>query len=512
MNKELQKVTKEWMKLERKTLEQRKEADRYYDEQLMDLIRKDYIARNKGEVQGKAEYLIVSVGTSYEPIVLNISLFKPKKVMFLYTEKSAATLDKAVDYCGLKPSMYEKSRVDEIDPTDIYQKIKEVYLEWGSPEGIHIDFTGGTKAMSAAAALAGAMIGAVMIYVASDDYLVDFRKPNPGSENLTYIDNPLSVFGDIEVEKAFDLYAQQDFSGAAERLEILKESMPDPILRQELTFDYLIARVYEAWDALDFARATENMSALTYQLERDGRRYKSHPLKKESVVLKEQASHLEALGKIPGLVESKAQTEILKSTEIIIPLMLTMRMNAVTRESQQKYDMATLLTYRLLEMIEQRRLSKYNLFVSDMKYEEIHPHKQRNAVMLGMNGKERVEWLRSEVYGIRQQLFKGHVSDYLPNPVSLLDGFVILAALSDPIFKPDIHDRIAMLKQMRSKVYLRNNSIFAHGLGPVPKKDYEKFRDFVGEIFERFCQIEKVDLKKMKAVYQWISLKEEKEG
>ena len=36
MNKELQKVTKEWMKLERKTLEQRKEADRYYDEHLMD--------------------------------------------------------------------------------------------------------------------------------------------------------------------------------------------------------------------------------------------------------------------------------------------------------------------------------------------------------------------------------------------------------------------------------------------------------------------------------------------
>ena len=26
--------------------------------------------------------------------------------------------------------------------------------------------------------------------------------------------------------------------------------MPDPLLRQELSFDYLIARVYEAWDAL----------------------------------------------------------------------------------------------------------------------------------------------------------------------------------------------------------------------------------------------------------------------
>lgn len=50
MNKELQKMTKEWMKLERKTLEQRLEADRYYDEHLMNLIKEDYIARNSREI------------------------------------------------------------------------------------------------------------------------------------------------------------------------------------------------------------------------------------------------------------------------------------------------------------------------------------------------------------------------------------------------------------------------------------------------------------------------------
>ena len=71
------------MKLERKTLEQRKEADRYYDENLMDLIMEDYITRNKKWIRDEADYLIVSVGTSYEPIVLNISLLAPKKIMFL---------------------------------------------------------------------------------------------------------------------------------------------------------------------------------------------------------------------------------------------------------------------------------------------------------------------------------------------------------------------------------------------------------------------------------------------
>ncbi len=186
-------------------------------------------------------------------------------------------------------------------------------------------------------------------------------------------------------------------------------------------------------------------------------------------------------------------------------------MNAKTRESQQKYDMATLLTYRLLEMIEQRRLAKYNLFVSNMKYEEIHPHRQRNALMVGMSGKDRMEWLRVEVYRIRQELFKGHISEYLPNPVSLLDGFIILAALSDPIFENNPKNRITVLKQMRSKVYLRNNSIFAHGLGPVPKGDYARFRDFIGKIFERFCSVEKVDIEKMDKVFRWIPISDTKE-
>ena len=43
----------------------------------------------------------------------------------------------------------------------------------------------------------------------------------------------------------------------------------------------------------------------------------------------------------------------------------------MTREQQGKYDMATLLFYRLLEMIEQRRLSHYNLNVSKMDYDNI---------------------------------------------------------------------------------------------------------------------------------------------
>ena len=50
---------------------------------------------------------------------------------------------------------------------------------------------------------------------------------------------------------------------------------------------------------------------------------------------------------------------MLRNDSYIIPLMFTMYTNAMLRENQEKYDMATLLLYRLLEMIEQRRLAAY---------------------------------------------------------------------------------------------------------------------------------------------------------
>ena len=165
MNKVLKEKTELWMTLERKTLEQRKKAEQFYEEEMMEYIVKEYIRNNKGKLKEKAKYLIVSVGTSFEPIVLNISLLRPERILFLYTSQSEEILDKVMEFCGLKMSQIEKSKVNETNQTDIYREIKRCYLEWGKPEKIYIDFTGGTKAMSTAAAMAGAMIHVQMIYV-----------------------------------------------------------------------------------------------------------------------------------------------------------------------------------------------------------------------------------------------------------------------------------------------------------------------------------------------------------
>ena len=46
------------------------------------------------------------------------------------------------------------------------------------------------------------------------------------------------------------------------------------------------------------------------------------------------------------------------------------------------------------------------------------------------------------------------------------------------------------LRRIRAMVHLRNNSIFAHGLGPVGNEDFQRFKQFVIELFKEYCLLE----------------------
>ena len=180
MNQELITMTEKWKGLERKTVKQREKAENFYETKLMRLIEEEFIANNSSKVYEKVEYLIMSVGTSYEPLVLDIQLLQPRRILFLYTETTESVLNKIAKYCQLDPVRYSKRQVNETDPLDVYREIKAAYLKWNRPDKLYIDFTGGTKAMSAAAAMAGSVIKVQLIYIVSEQYLTDFRKPEPG--------------------------------------------------------------------------------------------------------------------------------------------------------------------------------------------------------------------------------------------------------------------------------------------------------------------------------------------
>ena len=86
---------------------------------------------------------------------------------------------------------------------------------------------------------------------------------------------------------------------------------------------------------------------------------------------------------------------------------------------------------------------------------------------------------------------------------------MLLYALGDPIvFDTGTNKEgqgIRKLGQIRKMVFLRNHSIFAHGLGPVGFQDFTKFKDFVLELFEKFCEIEQIPYRQYRENMVWIN-------
>ena len=502
--KSLKELTEAWMAMERKTFAQRRRAEAYYEKYLMCLIIENYKERNGDMVFEEVDFMILSVGTSYEPLVLNLSLLHPKKILFLYTEETEQVLNKIVGYLKLDVSSYQKYLVEATDSLSIYQEIKRAYLAWERPTKVYIDFTGGTKAMSAAAALAGSLIDVQLVYVGTENYLTDFRKPEPGSETLFYIDNPIEVFGDLELEKIFALIERYNYAGAAEKLKELKEGIPDPLDRQQINFVHLLVKVYEHWDALEFAEARAVMEQLLKELKRDYRMHKKILMMDFQSDLAGQYKILRQLDKIPALLQQRHQKDILCNRPMMISLMYTMYENAMRRELQEKYDMATLLLYRLLEMIEQRRLMNYGIFISRPEYEQID-YRKADPEYHNIEKEGRIELLRRKNSELKKTLFRGNDREYLPMPISLLDGYILLAALGDDVSRERDGRVMGQLQRIRSMVSLRNNSIFAHGLGPVGEEDYYKFRDFVRGMFQKFCMIEQIDFEYYEKVFHFLN-------
>ena len=189
-----------------------------------------------------------------------------------------------------------------------------------------------------------------------------------------------------------------------------------------MNFIYLLAALYEYWDSLDFEKAYEVCVQLNKELKRDHRLHRTFVLMDFLERLVRQEELLEALKEIPNMIQEKKNFEILQDGHYMVPLMFTMYSNAMLREKQEKYDMATLLLYRLLEMIEQRRLAVYGLYVSKMDYTGFLFCAEDQKELNHLSGEEKLAWLKEEVFQMKKQLFKKADSRFLPEQVSLLEG------------------------------------------------------------------------------------------
>lgn len=479
--------SKYWKNMDRSDEEHRKKAEDYYKKELMPVITEHFIQENK--IEDECEALVLTLGMSYEPLVLSILAFMPKKVLILYTDKSYRLLDDVIGFTGLKASQYSTSKVDEKNPLQLYKEIKDAYEKWGRPENVYVDFTGGTKPMAAGCAMAGSAIGAKLVYIGSE-YLDDLKKSDPGSEKLCYIDDPYVVFGDIEKDKAISLFNSMDYILAYKIFEELDRKVPGTKEYNALKF---ISKAYNAWESLDIRGAAVFLNKCLEIIETEGKLSTHFVLYKHKKNLTEQRNVLKILEKIHHANDSKEEKTIVFSN--VGYLLANLYQNAIRREKQEKFEMAALLLYRVLEIIEQKRLWNYGIDTSDAEY-------------TGLRYDE--DLLLKKINDVIKKTRDLNKFSHLEKKIGLLNGYILLAALEDDIFTVgkfcNAVDISSSLKKLRSNVEARNKSIFAHGYEFIDKKKYYNFKQIVDEYIERFCLVEGIDKENLFQIFEFIKL------
>ena len=441
-----------WKNMDRTTREAQSEAFTFYDEQVFPIVKEAFISKNCPRID-EYDGLILPVGFSPEPLILSILAIKAKEIAFLYTPDTQEVLNRIQKETKLPISRIALRRIGGSDIVEVYKAIMSLYDDWGHPANIAVDITGGKKSMVSGVAMAGAVLGADIYYVDNHKFHRELSKPEPGSEYLSLLDNPYTVFGDLEVDKAKDLYNGHDYAGAKRVFDQLKHQVGDTDKTATYEAYGLLCAGYEAWDNLNFGKAKNDLHNLLTHLDRF-----SHPLFEWRLKLIQQKEALELLLKF------------IKNEELALAspdgfhFAFMLYHNALRREAQGKLDTACLILYRLLGWIEQHRLARYKINTSEPNYSAC-----------GMSE----DTLLNQYTQKRKGVYKAELVSTLPNPIALVDGFLVLDVLEDDIVK-DLN-----WNKLKGQVKVRNHGIYAHGMSKINPKSFEAFKSTVEEYFEK---------------------------
>ncbi|MGQ9546581.1 MAG: TIGR02710 family CRISPR-associated CARF protein [Dehalococcoidia bacterium] len=279
--------------------------------------------------------LMISVGTGVGPdgnesiirgLRYSITRHNPDKIFFVVSEESRkATLPGLAEGLG-KP--YEEIVLPDSDDVNaIYGQLLPRYKYIRKHfDYIVIDYTSGTKAMSAALAILGSLHEADSL-----SYVTGRRRSGvvvTGTEKLLTL-QPYTVFIEKRFAEAVNLFNKCQFDAALHIISQIKQAVPDPLLLDSLLPFKNVALAYSAWDRFDHQQALEQL---------------------KEVKLAEFDKNKAFLGKLCHGEEKE-------------PYHIADLINNATRRGdvEGKYDDAVARLYRTIELIAQFRLKHYGI-------------------------------------------------------------------------------------------------------------------------------------------------------
>lgn len=299
---------------------------------------------------------------------------------------------------------------------DCFSAIKKEIEKYQKHE-IIIDYTSGTKTMTMSAAICS------VLYRKELSLISGKRGENGlvirGTEKIE-TQNLYQVYDELIMEKVKDFFNNHRFHAAQ---SILKDTVD---IKNRGAYLKLI-KAYEAWDMFDHQGCRELL------------------MDKELEQIPEIKETLSKNKKIIGILTNPKKKE--KGRYMVADLLN----NARRRGEEQKYDDAVARLYRAIELIAQSKLKeKYDIDTSDVdinKLSELTKVSMKNDLDRNKSSDGKIK-----------------VGMHLSYSMLRYEG-------------DETGRKFASDNELKNFLTKRNNSILAHGLDPISRKNYEKLLD-----------------------------------
>ncbi|MHA1380378.1 MAG: TIGR02710 family CRISPR-associated CARF protein [Candidatus Helarchaeota archaeon] len=430
-------------------------------------IKKDEVKQYKG--------IIFSVGFSKEPIILNILGFQPEYCFFIHSSESERILDIIIEETGLRPSNYKRETLKKNSAADSYNAVKKglkyLMFEKGLKEQeIALDPTGGTKAMSVGCGIATNSYNIDLLYVDNTDYDTELRRPRPGSERIVNVVNPFRIYYDDVILEGLDMLQIFSFEAARKYFIDAEKNGSDPLIPKILL---KVAIGLHLWDLFEHKKAYKNLSEV---LEYINQYQKLHSIKP---IIENWLQYLRIISQSDDIIEEET---------------LDVYFNGNRMRAREQFDNAAMRYYRAIEMNTQYILKrKYNLDTQNPDYTYLNS--EFLDKMCKQSGKDKSQVLLEQYNAIWEKIFekkgekkKFKMNTLLPLKIGLINGLIMRLILKDPALD------FTFLFKIFNAVETRNNSILAHGVKPITKKDCDVLKGICEQLLKSILE-EKKDIK-----------------
>ena len=391
-----------------------------------------------------AKAMVITVGTGptvAHGICFSIRNQNPEYIAFLLTKESK---EKTMPIITKDKVMEGRNYSERIlhDPNDVERIAKESQkviksLKYKSQD-VAIDYTSGTKAMSAGLTIAGIKLKVgTLVYVSGDrntrgTVISGTERPMPLEPNRIYAD-------DLWI-RAVELFNKFQYDTCIKIIGEAEPLLADEEFQQKLLTLELLAEAYSSWDKFELGKAFKNLNSLTNN------------------------ESLTAWGVKSRVEENKAALYQEKDNVFCKERIADLLANAERRGVEKKFDDAVARLYRTIEYIAQYKINEKGYFKKDKKGKV-----QTDDLDIGS--------LPSLELQQKYQKYRDSKNNKIK--LTLYSLYELLDDLGEEIgrtFKKEMDKKDSKLKKLLA---MRNNSILAHGFGPVSESTYKEMLNTV---------------------------------